>query len=80
MDVVVFAVLPFVPSGAGQIIKVGNKVDNALEVASSIRKMDKVMDISKVTLIGRRMERVTRTAIAIGKADDLYKTWADTKG
>ncbi len=29
----VFAVVPFAPSGAGQVIKVGNKIDNVADVA-----------------------------------------------
>ena len=33
---VVFAVVPFVPSGVGQVIKVGNKIDNALDIAHTI--------------------------------------------
>ena len=70
-----FAVLPFVPTGAGQVIKVGNKIDNAVDVASAINKIDNVYDMSKVTVIGRSMNRVTDTATLIGKADNLYVAW-----
>ena len=72
---VVFAVIPFVPSGAGQVIKVGNKIDNFVDVASTINKIDNLQDISKVTMIGRNMNRVENTASLIGKADNLYDTW-----
>lgn len=72
---IVFAVLPFVPSGAGQVIKVGNKIDNAVDVASAINKIDNIQDMSKVTMIGRSMDRVTDTATLIGKADNLYDAW-----
>ena len=71
----VFAVVPFVPSGVGQVIKVGNKIDNALDVANAINKIDNIQDATKVTMIGRNMERVTSTANLIGKADNLYDTW-----
>lgn len=72
---IAFAVLPFVPSGAGQVIKVGNKIDNAVDVASAINKIDNIQDMSKVTMIGRSMNRVTDTATLIGKADNLYDAW-----
>ena len=71
----VFAVVPFVPSAAGQVIKVGNKIDNASDVANMINKLDNISDIEKLTLIGRNMNRVTDTAKAIGKADNLYEVW-----
>ena len=72
---VVFAVVPFVPSGVGQVIKVGNKIDNALDVANAINKVDNIQDAAKVTMIGRNMDRVTNTANLIGKADNLYEAW-----
>ena len=72
---VVFAVVPFVPSGVGQVIKVGNKIDNALDVANAINKVDNVQNVAKVTMIGRNMDRVTNTANLIGKADNLYEAW-----
>ena len=56
----VFAILPFIPNGAGQVIKVGNKIDNAVDVASAINKIDNVQDLSKVTMIGRNMLRGKR--------------------
>ena len=72
---VVFAVAPFVPSGVGQVIKVGNKIDNAVDVANAINKIDNLQDATKVTMIGRNMDRVTKTADMIGKTDNLYKVW-----
>ena len=72
---VVFAVVPFVPSGVGQVIKVGNKIDNALDVANAINKVDNVQNVAKVTMIGRNMDRVTNTANLIGKEDNLYEAW-----
>lgn len=72
---IVFAVVPFVPSGAGQVIKAGNKIDNAIDVASAINKIDNIQDLNKVTMIGRSMNRVTDTANIIGKADNLYDVW-----
>ena len=70
-----FAVLPFVPSGAGQVIKVGNRVDDAIDVASKINKVENIHDAAKVTMVGRNMERVTKTAKIVGVADNLYDTW-----
>ena len=72
---VLFAVIPFIPSGGGQIISVGNKMDNALDVADAINHIDNIQDIAKVTLIGRSMDRVKDTAALIGKADNLYIPW-----
>ena len=74
MDVL-FAVIPFVPSGAGQVIKVGNKIDNAVDVASAINKIDNFQDMSKVTMIGRNMDRVRDTAALINQTDNLYDAW-----
>lgn len=56
-----FMAIPFA-TGGSQIIKVGNKIDN-------------VQDLSRVTLIGRNMERVTNTANIIKRTDNLYDTW-----
>ena len=70
-----FAVVPFIPSGAGQVIKVGNKIDNAVDVANAINKIDNVQDLTKVTMIGRSMNRVEDTASLIGKSDNLYNAW-----
>ena len=72
---IVFAVLPFVPSGVGQIIKVGNKIDNVVDVASAINKIDNIQDMSKVTMIGRSMDRVNDIATLIGKTDNLSDAW-----
>ena len=71
----VFAVAPFVPSGVGQIIKTGNKFDNAADVASTINKIEDIQNAKKVTMIGRDMKRVTSTAKLIGKAENLYDVW-----
>ena len=76
---VLFAVIPFVPSGGGQIISVGNKIDNALDVANIIDKAGYLQDVSKVTMIGRNMTRVKNTAHRLNIADDLYKTWKGYK-
>lgn len=70
-----FTILPFVPIRAGQVIKVDDKIDNAVDVASAINKIDNVYDMSKVTVIGRSMNIVTDTATLIGKADNLYAAW-----
>lgn len=72
---IVFAVVPVVPSGAGQVIKAGNKIDNAIDVANAINKIDNIKDASKITMIGRDMKRATETAKLIGKANDLYDVW-----
>ena len=74
----VFAVVPFVPAGTGQIIKTGNRIDNAADIASSINKIDNLGDLKKVTIVGRNMERVRETAKLVGVADNIYdgaKTW-----
>ena len=39
---IAFAVLPFVPSGLGQVIRVGNRIDNAADVVSAINKVDNI--------------------------------------
>ena len=72
---IAFAVLPFVPSGLGQVIRVGNRIDNAADVVSAINKVDNIKNIPKVTMIGRNMARVIDVAQGIGKADELYKIW-----
>ena len=72
---IAFAVLPFVPAGLGQVIRVGNKIDNAADVVSAINKYDNIQDVSQVTVIGRNMSRVTDVAQLIGKEDNLYKIW-----
>ncbi len=79
---VVFAIVPFVPAGAGQIIKTGNKIDNAQDIVSSINKLDNLGDLKKVTIVGRNMDRVRETANLLGVADNIYdgsKTWQGYK-
>lgn len=46
-----------------------------MDVASAINKIDNIQDMSKVTVIGRNMARVTETATLIGKSDNLYDMW-----
>jgi hypothetical protein len=85
---IVFAVIPFVPTGAGQVIKVGNKIDNALDVSKAIGKIDdfgslvislnrfdNIGDMNKITFIGRNMKRVENTSGLLGKADNIYVAW-----
>ena len=55
----VFAVVPFITSGAGKVVKVANVADD-------------IMDIKKVTIIGESMNRVQDTAMLLGHVDDLY--------
>ena len=74
MDVL-FTVISFVLSGAGQVIKVGNKIDNAVDVASAINKIDNFQDMSNVTMIGRNMDIVRDTAALINQTDNLYDAW-----
>ena len=78
-----FAVVPFVPSGVGQVVKIGNGVDNALDVAKAINKAEDVKDATKLAIIGRKKARVKQTAslittsvsvfVAFKKYDDLAK-------
>lgn len=63
------------PAGAGQVIKVGNKIYNAADVVSAINKVDNINDITNLTVIGRSMDRVRDTAAGIGRADDIYYMW-----
>ena len=72
---ILFAVLPFVPTGTGQVIKVGNKIDNAVDVVSAINKVDNINDITNLTIIGRSMDRVRDVAVGIGRVDDIYDMW-----
>ena len=48
---------------------------DALDVASSINKIDNMHDMTKVTMVGRHMDRVEDTARLIGCVDNLYDTW-----
>ena len=72
---VVFAALPFIPSGGGQVIKVGNKIDNAVDVANAINKIDDLKYTHNLAMIGRSMDRVKDTASLIGKSDSIYRMW-----
>ena len=58
---VVFAVVPFVPSGLGQVIKVGDKLKDGFGV------------IKKATVVGETMDRVKDFAKNIDALDDLYE-------
>ncbi len=53
----------------------GNKIDDAVDVANVLNRMDDINDLSKVTMIGRNGDRVKKTANLIGKSDDLYDLW-----
>ena len=68
----VFAVIPFVPSGAGQAIKMGNNIDNMVDLASTMNKLDNLHDFNKITVIGQTMNRVQDTARAFNAMDNLY--------
>ena len=54
-----FAVIPFVTGGGGQVVKVANVTDD-------------IMDLKKVTVIGETINRVQDTAMLIGHTNDLY--------
>ena len=56
---ILFAALPFVTGGGGQVIKVVNVTDD-------------IMDFKKVTVIGETMDRVVDTALLLDRVDDLY--------
>ena len=70
-----FAVVPFVPAGGGQLLKAGNRIDDAKDIANTLRKLDNYQDATKATVIGRNMKTVTQTANWLGKQDDLYTAW-----
>ena len=65
----VFAVIPFVPSGAGQIIKVGDK---ATDLAKAVNKLDNLNDVRKITSVGETMSRVKKMANVYGAIDNIY--------
>ena len=65
----VFAVIPFIPSGAGKIVKAG---DNALDLLSAANKLDNFHDLSKITVVGETMNRVGWFAKGYNAADNLY--------
>jgi RHS repeat-associated protein len=69
---IVFAVIPFIPSGAGQVIKIGNKIDNIHDITSAINKLDNIHDLSKITVIGQSMNRVQDAAKAFNAIDNIY--------
>ena len=56
---VVFAVLPFVTSGGGKVVKLANIADD-------------VTDFRKVTVIGETMTRVQTVSQFVNAADNLY--------
>ena len=57
---VVFAVVPFVPSGVGQVIKVSDNINDGIKIAQ------------KATVVGETMDRVKDFAKGIGATDNLY--------
>lgn len=70
-----FMAIPFVSGGSGQIIKAGNNIDSAVDVVNTINKMDNIHDLSKVTVIGRDMNRVENVASLLNRTDDIYNAW-----
>lgn len=56
---VLFATIPFVSGGGGQVVKFADMADN-------------LNDIKKLTVIGETMNRVQDTATLLGHADDIY--------
>ena len=71
----VFAVIPFVPAGAGQLIKVGKNVDNVLDFAGSVKRIDNISDMRKVTMIGESMGRVEDAGKTVHISNNLYVAW-----
>ena len=69
---VVFAVLPFVPAAGGQAIKLGGRIDNMFDLASSMNKLDNLYDLSKITVIGETMNRVRQVGRTYNVLDNLY--------
>ena len=57
---VIFAVVPFVTTGGGKVVKLGNLADD-------------VTDFSKVTVIGETMSRVQTVSQFVNAADNLYE-------
>ena len=72
---ILLAAIPFVPAGVGQVVKVGNKVDNIIDTASALNKLDNLQDFHKVTMIGESMDRVRGAASILGVTDNLYDAW-----
>lgn len=56
---ILFAAIPFVTGGGGQILKIGDKVAD-------------FNDFRKVTVIGETMDRVKDTASLLNNVDNLY--------
>ena len=69
-----FAAIPFV-TGGGQVVKLGNKIDNVKDVASMINRFDKLHDVGKAALIGRNMNRVKDTAKFLDRSVNLFSVW-----
>lgn len=72
---VLFAAIPFIPSGAGRLFRVGNKIDNVTDVASAISKIDNLQDTGKIIIIGRNADRVSDTAKILDMSDSVFKAW-----
>lgn len=72
---VLFTAIPFVTGGAGQIIKAGNKIDDAVDVAIVLNRMDDIGDLGRVTMISRDVDRVTDVARLMGVSDNIYDAW-----
>ena len=66
-----FAAIPFV-TGGGQVVKIGNKIDNAAYIATTINRMD---NLHEIAMIGRNMDRVQDTAKHVNRSVNLFKAW-----
>ncbi|MFA7106616.1 MAG: RHS repeat-associated core domain-containing protein, partial [Candidatus Izemoplasmatales bacterium] len=69
-----FMAIPFA-TGGSKIIKAGNNIDDAVDVVNAINKVDNVHDLSKITVIGRDMNRVGDVAGLLNRTDDIYDAW-----
>ena len=69
---IIFAVIPFVPSGAGQLIKIGSNIDNVIDLTKAVNKLDDLNDLSKITVIGQSMDRVRSVGRAFNTVGNLY--------
>ena len=56
---IVFAAVPFVTGGGGQVVKVGSKLDN-------------IRNIGKVTVVGQSMDRVRNAGRLLDVSENLY--------
>jgi RHS repeat-associated protein len=70
---VAFAVIPFVPSGQGQIIKAGSNMDDVYDIVNAVNQAADLQDLQKVTVIGRWMNRVEPVAQMLGYSDEVYQ-------